>query len=435
MIRLFALILIFVAGPLRAEIEIKEVTSPGGITAWLVEDHAIPFTALEIRFKGGASLDAEGKRGAINLMTGLIEEGAGDLTAQEFQAARESLAASYSFDVYDDALSIGARFLTENRDEAVDLLRLALTEPRFDEDAIDRVRAQVIAGIRSDTKDPSELASIAFSTEAFGDHPYGTSETGTIDTVSGLTRDDLVAAHQAVLARDRIFVSAVGDITSEELATLLDTLLGDLPETGAPMPEPVEVALEPGVTVIPFDNPQSTVLFGHEGITRDDEDFFAAYILNVILGGPNFESRLMEEVRVNRGLTYGIYTYLVPKDYAALYLGSVSSSNDRVAEAIDVTRAEWARMAEEGVTEDELETAKTYLTGAYPLRFDGNGPIAGILVGLQMEDLGLDYVQTRNDKVNAVTLDDINRVASELLQPDALHFTVVGQPEGLETTN
>ena len=185
--------------------------------------------------------------------------------------------------------------------------------------------------------------------------------------------------------------------------------------------------------MVPFDVPQSVAIFGHEGIARDDPDFFAAFVLNEILGGGGFEARLMEEVREKRGLTYGVYSYLVPKDHAALYLGRVSSANDRIAEAIEVIRDEWSRMAEAGVTEEELEIAKTYLTGAYPLRFDGNGPIANILVGMQMDDLPVDYVNTRNAKIEAITLDDIKRVAARVLKPEALHFVVVGQPEGLDS--
>ncbi len=435
MIRILSVLLVLVAAPLRAEVDIEEVTSPGGITAWLVQEDSIPFTALELRFRGGTSLDEEGRRGAVNLMTGLIEEGAGDLTAQEFQATRESLAASFEFDAYDDAVSIGARFLTENRDDAVALLKSALTDPRFDEDAIERVRAQVIAGLRSEEKDPDEIAQDTFALEAFGAHPYGTNERGTLESVAALTRDDIVTAHRNVLARDRVYVSAVGDITPEQRGTLTDALHGALPESGAPMPETVPVGIEGGVTVVPFDTPQSSIIFGHEGMERHDDDFFPAFILNTILGGTNFETRLMQEVRVNRGLTYGIYTFLVPKDHAALYLGSVATSNDRVAETIEVVRDEWRRMAEEGVTPEELQTAKTYLTGAYPLRFDGNGPIASMLVGMQIQGLPIDYVNTRNDQVMAVTLEDINRVAGELLDPDALHFTVVGQPEEVETTN
>lgn len=416
----------------RAEIEIQEVTSPGGIDAWLVEEQSIPFAALEIIIDGGASLDEPGKRGATNLMMGLLEEGAGDMDARAFQTAREGLAASYGFDAYDDSVVITARFLTENRDQAVELLRKALTEPRFDQDALDRVRAQVQSIIRSDSTDPNAIAGAAFDAAAFGDHPYGSDINGTAESVSALTRADIITAHRNALVRSRVHVGAAGDISAQELGILLDDLLGALPEEGPDLPGPVAFGLDGGTTVIDFETPQSVALFGHEGLERDDEDFFAAYILNEILGGRGVQSRLMEEVREKRGLTYGVYSYLVPKDYAALYLGSVASANDRIAQAIAVIRDEWARMVQEGVTAEELEAAKTYLTGAYPLRFDGNAAIAGILAGMQATGLPPDYVENRNAYVEAVTLDDINRVAGELLNPEGLHFVVVGQPEGLD---
>ena len=432
---IYALILTVIAAlPARAEVDIQEVTSPGGITAWLVEEPSIPFVALEIRFRGGASLDAPGKRGAINLMTGLLEEGAGEMDARAFSRATEALATNLSFDVSDDALSVSARFLTENLAPSIDLLRAALQEPRFDEDAIERVRGQVISNIQSNQKDPNKIAQQTFDRIAFGDHPYGSSLNGTLESVAGLTRDDLLAAHRAVLARDRIIVGAVGDITPEELGQMLDKLLGGLPAEGAPMPPRAEVDIPSGTTVVDFATPQSVALFGQPGLAQDDPDWFTATVLNHVLGGGGFESRLMTEVREKRGLTYGVYSYLAPRDLAETYLGSVSSSNDRIAEAIEVIRAEWAKAAAEGITQEELDAAKTYITGAYPLRFDGNSPIANILVGMQMLGLPTDYIATRNDKVEAVTLDDVKRVAAELLDPENLHFVVVGQPEGLEAS-
>ena len=429
------LMLALAALPARAAIEIKEVVSPGGITAWLVEDHTIPFTALEVRFRGGASVEPMDKRGATNLMTALLEEGAGEMDARAFARARDGLAASFRYSVSDDALSVSAQFLTENRDAAVDLLRQSLIQPRFDAEAIERVRAQVLSGLRSDEKNPQSIAARRFDGLIFGDHPYASSLDGTIETVSALTRDDLRAAHDATLARDRIYVSAVGDITEAELGTLLDKLLGDLPATGAAMPGPADPVFPGGVDVVDFPTPQSVVLFGQPGVGQEDPDFFAAFILDHILGGGGFESRLMTEVREKRGLTYGIYTYLADRDHAQTWGGSVASANDRVAEAVDVIRAEWTRLQTEGVTAEELENAKTYLTGAYPLRFDGNGTIANIIVGMQMRGLPIDYAATRNDKVNAVTLEDVNRVAREVLDPAALSFVVVGQPEGLTGTS
>lgn len=417
--------------PARAELNIQEVTSPGGITAWLVEDHGIPFVALEIVFKGGTSLDAPGKRGATYLMTGLIEEGAGDMDSRAFAEARDSLAASFSFDAGNDSVSVSARMLTETRDEAVALLHEALVNPRFDQSALDRVREQVLSGLRSDAKSPEALAPLAFDRLAFADHPYGTAKEGTPESVAALTRDDIVAAHRGAMARDRIYVAAAGDISAAELAELLDTLFAGLPAAGAPMPARAPWLLQPGVTVEQFPSPQSVVFFGHRGIPRDDPDFFAAYILNEAMGGGRFSARLMKEVREKRGLTYGIGTYLVPMDHAELYLGQFSTSNDKVAEAISVVRAEWEKIAAEGLTETELDEVKTYLTGSYPLRFAGNGNIAGVLVGMQMENLPIDYAVTRNDKVEAVTLEDVRRVARRIFLPEELHFVVVGQPAGL----
>lgn len=433
-LRLAALFLAL-ATPLRAEIDIQTVTSPGGIKAWLIEDHNIPFTALEIRFRGGTALDQPGKRGAVNLMTALIEEGTGDLDSPAFARARDSLAASFSFGADEDAVSVSARFLTENRDQALDLLRRALVEPSFPPEAVDRVRGQVLANIRSDEKDPGSLAGRMLRAMAFGDHPYASPGDGTAETVAALTRDDIVAAHAATLARDRIYVAAAGDISAADLGAVLDALFSGLPASGAPLPDRAPMNLTGGVTVVDFPGPQSTVLFAHEGMKRDDPDFFAASILNEIMGGGRFGARLMTEVREKRGLTYGIGSYLVGYDQAELYMGQFATANGTVAEAIEVVRGEWARMAAQGVTPEELETAKTYMTGSYPLRFDGNGSIANILVGMQMIGLEADYPKTRNDKVNAVTIEDVQRVAARLYQPQALRFVVVGQPDGVATTD
>ncbi|WP_176559347.1 M16 family metallopeptidase [Rubellimicrobium roseum] len=416
----------------QAAIEIQEVTSPGGIEAWLVEEHSIPFTSLEIQIRGGANLDPEGSRGAVNLMTALLEEGSGDMDARAFQEAREGLAASFGFRAYDDSLSISATMLTENREEAVALLRQALAEPRFDEDAIERVRAQVLSGIASDAQDPSTIASRTFMAEAFPDHPYGTSLDGTVESVAALTREDLVQAHRDTLVKDRVYVGAVGDITPDELGRLLDELLGDLPEAGPALPGEVPVALSGETTVVEYPTPQAVAIFGQQGLERDDPDYFAAYVLNHVLGGGGFESRLMNEVREKRGLTYGIGSSLVDRDFADLWLGSVASSNATVGQAMDLVREIWADVAANGVTEEELTAAKTYITGEYPLRFDGNAKIASILVGMQMIGLPPDYVVNRNSYVEAVTMEDIKRVAAELMNPEDLHFVVVGQPEELD---
>lgn len=426
---------LLLALPARAAVDIQTVTSPGGITAWLVQEENIPFTALEIRFRGGSSLDPVGKEGAVNLMTALIEEGAGDLDAQGFARARDDLAASFRFSSDIDTVAISAQFLTENRDQAIDLLHLALTEPRFDPDAVERVRGQVLAGLRSDEKDPASIANRLFRQQAFPGHPYAHDGSGTLETVPALTVEDLRAAHAASIARDRLFVAASGDISAQDLGLLLDRLFADLPATGAALPGRVEPALTGGITVQEFPGPQSLLLFGHSGIKRDDPDFFAATILNEVLGGGRFSARLMTEIREKRGLTYGIGTSLMGYDNAEVVVGQTRVANASTAEAVDLIRKEWARIETEGITEAELQATKTYLTGAYPLRFDGNGPLATIMVNMQLIGLPPDYPKTRNDKVNAVTIEDVRRVAARLYHADDLRFIIVGQPEGVASTN
>ena len=432
MMRIFALGALLWAGTVQANVAVKSITSPGGLSAWVLEEPAIPFTALNLMFSGGAALDPPDKRGAAFLMTGLLEEGAGDLDSQAFAAEIEALSASFSFDVRDDTLSVSVRFLTENRTETLALLKAALTQPRFDPDAIERVRQQVLSILATKAQDPTDTAQRVWTEQAFGDHAYGTSYQGTESSITALTSADLLAAHQNLLVRDTLSISAVGDITAEDLGPILDDLLGDLPAGSALETAPLQLDIPTGLTVVDMPTPQSVAIFGHAGIDRNHPDFFAAFILNTILGGQGIESRLTAEVREKRGLTYGISTVLISKDQANVMLGQVASANDRINAAIEVIRNEWRKLARDGVTAEELQAAQTYLTGAYPLRFDGNSQISRILVGMQRTGLGLDYINTRNAKINAVTLSEINQVASQLLKPEALNFVVAGQPTGLK---
>ena len=432
MMRIFALGALLWAGTVQADVAVKSITSPGGLSAWVLEEPAIPFTALNLMFSGGAALDPPDKRGAAFLMTGLLEEGAGDLDSQAFAAEIEALSASFSFDVSDDTLSVSVRFLTENRTETLALLKAALTQPRFDPDAIERVRQQVLSILATKAQDPTDTAQRVWTEQAFGDHAYGTSYQGTESSITALTRADLLAAHQNLLVRDTLSISAVGHITAEDLGPILDDLLGDLPAGSALETAPLQLDIPTGLTVVDMPTPQSVAIFGHAGINRNHPDFFAAFILNTILGGQGIESRLTAEVREKRGLTYGISTVLISKDQANVMLGQVASANDRINAAIEVIRDEWRKLARDGVTAEELQAAQTYLTGAYPLRFDGNSQISRILVGMQRIGLGLDYINTRNAKINAVTLSEINRVAAQLLKPEALNFVVTGQPTGLK---
>ncbi|TVS05613.1 MAG: insulinase family protein [Rhodobacteraceae bacterium] len=428
--RLVALFLLF-AFPLRAEVDITPVTAPSGLEAWLVEENSIPFISLELIFAGGANIEPDEQAGAVSLMTSLLSEGAGDMDAQTFAARTEELAARLSFDSGRDTVSVSARFLTEDAEAVIDHLRLALTEPRFDEDAIARVRNQKLASLRRDALNPNMIASRAFARTAFEGHPYARESDGTLETVAALDRDALLAAHQGSIARDRVFIGAAGDVDAETLGALIDRLFEGIPETGAPLPDPVEFEASAGFEVVPFDGPQSVVAFGHSGISRDDPDFLAAFVLNEAFGGGRFGTRLMQNLRVERGLTYGIGTFLSAGLLGNSFQGRVSTDNQNVENVIELLREEWAQMSDEGITEAERERIVTYLTGAYPLRFDGNSSIASIMASMQYQEFGIDYVNHRNDMIRALTLDELNAVAERLFDPEGLVFVVVGQPVGL----
>ena len=417
-----------IADPAAAT-EIQEVTSPSGIKAWLVEDHSIPFTALNLAFRGGASLDAPGKRGAINLMTHTLEEGAGEMDATAFAAATEDLGARITFDVSDDALAVSSQLLTENRDQAAALIGAALSDPLFAEDAVARVKGQVMSLVRSEENDPNAIARTALAKSIWGAHPYGSSINGTVDTLTPLGPQDMVEAKNRVIARDRVIVGAAGDITPEELGLLIDGILSGLPETGTvPLPDQASFSPDAATEVIDWDSPQTVVAFALPGPEMDDPDYFAAFVANRIFGGGGFSSRLMEEIREKRGLTYGVYTALVNGVYGPSWMGGMSSSNASVAEAVTLLRGELARMAD-GVSDKELADAKTYLTGEYPLRWDGNGKIAGILAGMQLIGLPIDYPEKRSAMIEAVTAEDVARVSAERLTDDHLHLVLVGRPE------
>lgn len=412
-------------------VEVQEVTSDGGITAWLIEDHLNPLITVDFAFKGaGAATDPEGKEGLANMVSGLIDEGAGAMDSQTFRTEMEDRSISISFDAGRDDFSGSMVTLTRERDTAVDLLRLALTEPRFDDEAVERIRAQVISGLRRAENDPGDIAGRAFFKSIFGDHPYANPVSGTMASVSSLNANDFREFVRHAMARDNLVIGVAGDITADELGPLLDEAFGGLPDK-SDLPAIPEVTPKfGGVEVIQQDIPQSQAVWGQKGIARKDPDFYAAYVMNYILGGGGFSSRLTEEVREKRGLAYGVYSYLADMDKAELIMGGVATRNDAIGQSLSIIGDEWQKMKEKGVTQQELDNAKSYLTGAFPLRFTSLGNLSGMLVGMQMQDLGKDFLDKRNSLVDAVTLEDVNRVASELLDPANVTVTVVGKPEG-----
>jgi len=436
-IRLLVLLVLAAAGVSPAfAIDIKQVKSPKGIEAWLVEDHTIPLIAMSFSFAGGAAEDPPGKEGLAHFMTGMLDEGAGPLDSEAFQARRDQLAIKLSFDSNMDNFEGDFQTLSANRDAAFGLLKLALTFPHFDQKPLDRVRNQFLVGAEENAEDPEHIASAAWMTAVFKDHPYARESEGTSQSLTSITADDLKALHKRLFTRKSLKISVVGDIDAETLSRLLDETFGELPDTEPLTPPPVaSFTSGPMLKVIDRDIPQSIIMFGHEGILRSDKDFIPAYVTSFILGGGGFGSRLTDEVREKRGLTYGIGAGFYPLDRAGVFLGQVGTRNEKAKETIDTLTDVIKRFASEGPTAKELADAKTYLTGSYALRFDSNSKIANQLLGLQEDNLGIDYVNKRNAMIDAVTLDQVKEQARRLLHPDRLIMVVVGKPDGVSATD
>lgn len=430
----------FAAGALlvslpASAVTVEKVVSPGGIEAWLVRDTMVPLVSIEYSFRGGAALDPAGKAGLADMTTSLLDEGAGDMDSQAFQRRVGDLAMQLSFSAGADTIRGSFKTLNTNRDEAVDMLRLALTEARFDAQAVERIRQQIQVSLARKSTDPDQIAGQVWWKAMFPDHPYGKPVEGTQQSIAAITVADMRRLIAERFARDQLIVGVVGDITQKELGPLLDKAFGGLPAKGKPVEVAETTPAAAGQTyILRKEVPQSVVLFGHAGIKRDHPDYYAAYTMNYVLGGGGFASRLYDEVREKRGLAYSVYSYLTPLYAVGVYSGGVSTENSRVGESLDVIRAEWTRMRDHGVTDEELKNAKTYLTGSFPLRFTSTGSIARMLVGMQYSELGIDFIEKRNDFIEAVTKDDIARVARTLMNPDGLTVVIVGDPQGVEAT-
>jgi zinc protease len=408
------------------------VVSPGGVEAWHVQSDVVPLIAVAFTFEGGSAQDPADKPGVAQMLSRLLDEGAGEYSSDAFQERLAARAIELSFNAGNDAIGGSLKTLVKHADEAFDLLRLALSEPRFDDDAIERVRAQTIAGLRYQQNDPGVMATRRFFAEGFAGHPYGHPTSGTVESVAAITRDDLVALHRAIIAKGRVEIAVVGAIDGQQLGGLLDKVFGGLPEA-APLAavQPTTLARRGSRFVVDLDVPQSVIRFGTSGVSWRDPDFIPAYVLNHILGGGAFTSRLFQEVREKRGLAYSVGTSLVSYRSAAMTWGYTATKNERVAECLSVIADEMARLKTDGPTEDELQKAKDYLTGSYALGFDTSTKIAHNLAQVAFEGLGIDYIARRNPLVAAVTQADIRRAAERTLGDGNLLVVIAGRPTGL----
>jgi zinc protease len=415
-------------------VTIEKITSPSGIPAWLVREQTVPLVTLNYAFHGGTSQDETDKAGTANLTADMLDEGAGDLDGKAFHERMENHAIELSFTVGRDDFHGSLRALNEHRDEAFDLLRLALTAPRFEAIALERVRGQELSNLQRDSTNPNNIASKQWWAAAFRGHPYGQETKGTLESLPRIGADDLRGYVRRVFARDGLTVSIVGDVDAKTAGELIDRAFGKLP---AKNDLKAVADIKPSGLgrriVIDLDVPQAVISFGGPGMARNDPDFMAGYITNHILGGGSFSSRLYKEVREKRGLAYGVSDSLVWFKHAAVVIGGTATRADKTSEALAIIEAETKRMAADGPTADELAAAKSFLKGTYALGLDSSAKIAAQLTQIQLDNLGADYIDRRGAMIDAVTLADTKRVAKRLYDGGML-VTVAGKPKGLTSS-
>ncbi|MCF8477404.1 MAG: insulinase family protein [Pseudolabrys sp.] len=422
------------AAPAASAMKIEKIVSPSGISAWLVRERAVPLVTLNYAFHGGSSQDLAEKSGTANLVADTLDEGAGDLDGTTFHERLENHAIEMSFRVGRDDFRGSLRTLNEHREEAFDLLQLALTSPRFEAEAVERVRQQELAGLRRETTNPNNISSRSWWRTAFPDHPYGRESKGSLETVPRITTDDLRDYVRRTFARNELTVSIVGDVDAKTAGELIDRAFAKLPAKNDL--RPVADAKLAGLgrrIVTQLDVPQAVVTFGGQGLARNDPDFMAGYIVNHILGGGSFSSRLYKEVREKRGLAYGVSDSLIWFKRAAVVIGGTATRADRTGDALAIIEAETQRMAEHGPNADELAAAKSYLKGAYALSLDSSTKIAAQLTQIQLDRLGIDYIERRAAMIDAVTIADARRAAKRLYSGGML-VTVAGRPVGVTST-
>lgn len=416
--------------PSHAAAKIQHLTSPGGIEAWFVQDATVPLIAMEYAFGGGATQDPPDKAGVGNLVADLLDEGSGDLDSKTFHERLDRRAIELSFTSTRDSFRGSLRMLKDNKDEAFDLLRMALTSPHFDSTDVERIRAQVLSGLRRDTTNPTSLASRKFLEIAFGDHPYGRQANGTLESVPKIGVADLKDYVHRVLARDTLRIAVVGDVDPATLGQLLDKTFGGLPAKASLTPVPdIEAAKPPQRAFIPLDVPQTVVTFGGPGFKRNDPNFMAAYVVNHILGGGGLSSRLYKEVREKRGLAYSVYESLLWMEHSAVFIGNTGTRADRAGDTVEALNKEIRRIAEDGPTQRELDEAKSYLKGSQMLALDTSSKLASALLQYQLDKLPIDYIEKRNAIVDAVTLDDAKKAAQRLWGQGLLTVIVGRAPQ------
>jgi len=427
LIALVAIVATTFSSPVFATTPIQEVKSKQGITAWLMEDHTNPLIAVSFMIRNGASSDPKNLAGLTTFLSGMMDEGAGDMDSRSFQKALEDNSISLGFSAGRDSFSGRLQTLTQHKDKAFELLHLSLTENRFDSEPLERMRDVFQARLRQRAENPGSRAADEMLETLFKGHPYSLPTSGTKEGLQAIQAKHLSAFLETRFTKDQLIISVVGDITAQELSKVLDKTFGDLPQT-ATLPDVADIdpTLDGKTHFQHMPVPQAVALFAQAGPARNDPDWHAYQVMMYILGDGGFSSRLTEEVREKRGLAYSVGASANPLRHAPLTLGSVGTQTDKIDQSLALIRQEWQRMKDSGPTVEEVKKAKSYIIGSVPLRLNSSQSIASTLNAMQYYHLPKDDFENRTEIIEAITVDDVKRVAQKWLTPDKLTMFVVG---------
>ncbi len=394
---------------------VEEIVSREGIKAYYFEDHTNPIISLSFMFKNaGTAFDDDGEEGIANMAAALLTEGAGNMKAQELKEELEDKAITIYYTADNDDFSGGMKTLKNNLREAGDLLRLTLADPRFDRADIKRIREQMLTAINQQVEYPESTLDILWAQELYGSHPYGRNPVGKKADIKEIDKEKLQKFVKNRFSKSNLIVGIAGDISKTDAEKFLDKVFGGLPDNGSrAFVKDADVVFDGREKNISMPLPQSIAVFAAQGTPRSGDDFYPLYIANQIFGGSGLTSRLAKSAREDRALTYGVYSYLSLGDKSQLLKGRFSSTPENFQKVKAIVDEEWQKIAEKGVTPAELEETKNYMIASYNLRFASLDQISAILVMMQKDGLGKDFLQKRNGYVEAVTLDEVNAAAAK----------------------
>jgi len=426
---IFFLFFIFLTSTNSKAIQFESLESKNGIKFWLIEDNTLPLVSVSFSFKGGSILDPVGQDGVTNLMTSLLDEGTKNFTASEYRLFKRENGIKISFSTSKERIEGTFQVVKPSLQEGFYLLNESINKAKFPIDEIKKVKSQIEASIKIDNSDISTLASNKFNESFFKDKLIGRNTKGNLKTLSSISRDNIQSIYKSSFIKDRLVIGISGDIESSLAKKYIDYVFGDLPSKKFENPISTLKELSEGKKIIKIKTPQTTVVFGQKGLGRKDKEYFAVRVINYVLGGGGFQSRLYKEIREKNGLVYSIYSYLMPYEYTGVIVGGFQTRNQNVGKTIEKVKTEWNRIKNQGITKIELQNAKNYYKGSFSRNFTSTLSIASLLMIVQYYDLGEDYFDKRDLIIDNLKLNELNNLAKNLFDSENLFFMIVGEPK------